>query len=171
MVTGHIRHIIYLSEAAFLAEHPRASAAVISITEPSRLAPVPEGWGAVLRVQFMDAEFDTAMLERLAARGRALQLNAKGYPCRTRCAPILAFLDQLADDASITELVVHCHAGQRRSASVAKFAAERFGIRGVGEHGFNRTVYALLQDPSCFDHLDSNTRRPRLINRIARLFR
>jgi hypothetical protein len=170
MVTGHIRHIIYLSEAAFLAEHPRASAAVISITEPSRLAPVPEGWGAVLRVQFMDAEFDTAMLERLAARGKSLDLAAKGYPCRAHCAPILAFLDQLADASSITELVVHCHAGKRRSAAVAKFAAECFGVRGVEGRGFNRTVYALLRDPACFDHLVADTPKVGFFARVARLF-
>ncbi len=154
-MTHRIRRIVYLSEAACLVESPRASAAVISITEPGRTAqlPSPDHWGALLRVQFMDAEFDASMLERSAARGDFKDLCSRGFPCRERCSPILAFLDHLAANAALSELIVHCHAGQRRSAAVAKFAAERFGVpSGVGEV-YNRTVYALLHEPDRFDQV------------------
>lgn len=146
-----------MSEAACLAETPRATAAVISITEPGRIAPLPAPghWGALLRVQFMDAELNKSMLERSAVRGVHRDLDAMGFPCRARCTPIVDFLDRIAADAALLELVVHCHAGQRRSAAVAKFACERFGLPSQVGEGFNHTVYALLQDPS---HLDVEQR-------------
>jgi predicted protein tyrosine phosphatase len=151
MATSNLHRIVHLSEAACLAETPRSATAVISITEPGRAAPLPAGWPSLLRVQFADAEFDSASLARLAARGLLPDLKAKGVPCRERCSPILAFLDRLATDPSITELIVHCHAGQRRSSAVAKFAAERFCVPYEPHPGYNRTVYALLRDPGCFD--------------------
>ena len=153
-VTG-IEQVRYLSEAACLAEVARASTAVISITEANRLASLQEGWGAVLQVQFADAEFDEPLLQRLAARRVSIDLYAKGFPCRERCEPILRFLETLpAAYPGITTLIVHCHAGQRRSAAVAKFAAEHFGVTfDHGYDGFNKTVYSLLQAPDRFDHL------------------
>lgn len=157
-MTHHLRRVAYLSEAACLAEPPRASAAVISITEPGRTAPLPspDHWGALLRVQFMDAEFDVSMLKRSAARGTLQDLHAKGFPCRERCSPIVAFLDHVAANPALSELIVHCHAGQRRSAAVAKFAAERFGVPSSVGEVYNRTVYALLHDPERFDQMQRN---------------
>lgn len=169
-MTQHIRRIVHLSEAACLAESPRPSAAVISITEPGRTAPLPfvEHWGALLRVQFADAEFDASMLKRSAARGMPQDLGAKGFPCRERCSPIVTFLDDVAANATLTELIVHCHAGQRRSAAVAKFAAERFGVpSGVGEV-YNRTVYALLHEPDCFDHAQRSSPNTGWMARLTR---
>lgn len=154
-MTAHtvaIERIRYLSEAACLAETPRPFSAVVSITEPDRDSPLPSGWGAVLHVQFLDAEFDEALLRRLHSRGTPPKLDAIGMPCRERCAPILTFLDALEARPEITELLVHCHAGQRRSAAVAKFAAERFSVPFDHDYaGFNTTVYALLQAPDRFD--------------------
>ncbi len=152
MASTSLQSIVYMSEAACLAAEPCLTTAVISITEPGRTAPLPRGWGAVPSVQFVDAEFDVAMLQRLAQRGRAVDLNQKGYPCRERCASIHAFLARIAADPSITDLIVHCHAGQRRSAAVAKFAAERLDLPSTVGDTYNRTVYALLRDPACFDH-------------------
>jgi predicted protein tyrosine phosphatase len=163
MEPGYIRRVVHLSEVACLAEPPRASAAVISITEPGRVAPLASGWGALLRVQFLDAELDTSMLQRLAARGKAADLNTKGFPCRTRVEPIRTFLARLADQPSITELLVHCHAGQRRSAAVARFAAERLGVQGVARDGFNQTVYALLLNPNHLDHRQDQRPKTRLL--------
>ena len=46
-----------------------------------------------------------------------------------------------------------CHAGQRRSAAVAKFASEALEAQGFdhGYKGYNKTVYALLKNPATFE--------------------
>jgi len=146
--------VSYLSEAAAMLLLPRQDAAMISITEPGRHAvlPSPEDWGALLRVQFADAEYDAQMLARMKARGKAFDAEAKGFPCRRHAEAIHAFLAKLQVQSTITQLVVHCHAGQRRSASVAKFASEMFGASfDHGYDGYNRTVYALLKAPALYE--------------------
>jgi len=144
-----IRSVRYLSEAAALMLNPQPCAAMISITDPGHEAPLPqpEGWGALLRIVFMDAEYDEDMLGRLAARRVAFQAEAKSFPSRRNANALCAFLDGLASSPQITELYVHCHAGQRRSAAVAKYASELFGAEfDHGYAGYNKTVYRLLTD-------------------------
>ena len=158
--------VSYLSEAAAMLLVARHDAAMISITEPGRQAvlPSPEGWGALLRVEFADAEYDAQMLARMKARGKAFDAEAKGFPCRRHAEAILGFLAKLPVQSTITQLVVHCHAGQRRSASVAKFASEMFGASFDHSYeGYNRTVYALLKAPALYE-----TGRPP--GRFARMF-
>ena len=67
--------VSYVSESAAMLLTPRQCAAMVSITEPGREAPLPwpEVWGALLRVQFADAEYDEQMLARMEARGKALR--------------------------------------------------------------------------------------------------
>lgn len=146
--------VSYVSESAAMLLTPRQCAAMVSITEPGREAPLPwpEVWGALLRVEFADAEYDEHMLARMEARGKAFDAESKGFPCRRDAEVIRAFLTRLAGDPRITELVVHCHAGQRRSAAVAKFASEMFGASFDHRYeGYNRTVYALLKNPAQFE--------------------
>lgn len=147
-------YVSYVSESAAMLLTPRQCAAMVSITEPGREAPLPwpEVWGALLRVQFADAEYDGQMIARVEARGKAFDAEVKGFPCRRTAEAIRAFLARLESDPKITELVVHCHAGQRRSAAVAKFASEMFGARfDHGHEGYNQTVYSLLKDPAQYE--------------------
>jgi predicted protein tyrosine phosphatase len=147
-------HIRYVSEAMALELKPTATAAMISITESGRHASLeePDKWGALLRVQFADAEYDHAMMRRLEGRGKAFDPEAKGFPCRRHAEAIRAFLEGLQGHPQITDLIVHCHAGKRRSVAVAKFASEYFSVTSEDDYsGHNRTVYALLRDPGCMD--------------------
>lgn len=146
--------IQYLSEADALSLVPNGAAAMISITEPGRTAPLvfPHAWGALLRVQFADAEYDEAMIERLSARGVHFDPSAKGFPDRRNAETIRAFLDGLTEARHIKALYVHCHAGQRRSAAVARYACELLDVHFEdSEKGHNRTVYTLLNNPLQFD--------------------
>lgn len=92
------------------------------------------------------------MLARLEARGVPFDPDAKGFPCRRHAEAIRAFLAGL-DVGCVQELIVHCHAGQRRSAAVAKFAGETLAAEGFdhGYKGYNQTVYALLKNPATFE--------------------
>lgn len=149
---------MYLSEAAALELVPSASCALISITEPKRDAPLadPGGWGALLRVRFADAEYDEQMLEALTLRRKAFSADGKGFPSECTSRAVVAFLMVLRGRSEIDTLYVHCHAGQRRSAAVAKFAARMFGV--PFDHGYdcyNKTVYGLLQEPARFAAFDS----------------
>lgn len=146
--------VSYVSEAEAVLLTPRQSAAMVSITEPGREAPLldPEKWGALLRVGFADAEYDEGTVTRLMARGKSFDAEAKGFPCRRDAEVIRAFLADLTDRSYINEVIVHCHAGQRRSAAVAKYASEVFGARfDHGYQGYNQTVYALLKEPTRYD--------------------
>ena len=147
-------HVCYVSEAEALQLAPRPDWALISITEPGRDAPLvaPLSWGALLRIRFADAEYDAAMLARLSARGVHVDPDAKGFPCSRHAVTIRAFLTRLDAAPHITSLVIHCHAGQRRSAAVAKYACETLGAAGFDPsyQGYNKTVYALLRNPDAF---------------------
>lgn len=142
----------FVSEAVAMSLPARPDAAMISITEPGRFAPLKnaEKWGALLRVQFADAEYDAAMIERLQARGIAFNPDEKGFPSQGVAIEIRAFLDGLKE-VELKELVIHCHAGQRRSAAVARYAAETLGGRLVADcDGHNKTVYSLLCEPALY---------------------
>lgn len=161
--------IRYVSEAVALTLAPDGRAALISITEPGRQAPLPSPhlWGALLRIQFADAEYDADMLNRLAARGKPLNPEAKGFPCRSNAEAIREFLGQLKGRQGVEELVVHCHAGKRRSGAVAKFASEFYGIENSDTfEDHNRTVYALLNQPSIFEGADHSSWFSRLVRRL-----
>lgn len=92
------------------------------------------------------------MMTRLKARGVHFDPDAKGFPSSRHAVTIRAFLAGLEGNPHITDLVVHCHAGQRRSASVAKYACETLGAAGFDPsyEGYNKTVYALLRNPNAF---------------------
>jgi predicted protein tyrosine phosphatase len=162
-----IKRVSYLSEASAKLLVPDQSVAMVSITERSREASLSgvEGWGALLRVHFSDAEYDEQMLARLKARGKVFDVEAKGFPSRRSSETIRAFLVRISDDPTITELVVHCHAGQRRSAAVAKFASEMYGASFDHSYsGYNRTVYALLRTPALYE-------RPGPVDRLRDLLK
>lgn len=140
-----IRSVEYTSEADLLARPPSATTGVISITEPGRSAPIPAGWGAIHRVRFADAEWDDAMVKRLRAQGLKFDPQQKGFPSEQSAREILAALRTLHTSSDVHHVIVHCHAGRRRSAAVAKFIALRCGVTFDHDYdGYNRTVLRLL---------------------------
>lgn len=142
--------ILFVSEATALQMEPDRGSALISITEPHRVAPLAglDDWGALLRIQFADAEYDSAMIDRLRARGKAFDAEVKGFPRASTSKMLLEFLWQVRGRHDLDKLVIHCHAGKRRSAAVAKFAAEMFPEAACPPtDGYNETVYRLLKDP------------------------
>lgn len=152
-----VSSIRYLSEAAMLAVQPRITLAVISITEPGRTAPLLAGWGALLRVAFCDAEWDDAMCGRMRQRGRFFDPAKSGFPTHGSIAPIRPFVALLLQRPDITELLVHCHAGKRRSAAVAKYAAKQLGMPFDDSYSeYNQTVLRILLE----DKAQDQTLRP-----------
>jgi predicted protein tyrosine phosphatase len=140
-----LQSVTWLSEAACLEAPPSEHTAILSITEPGRTAPLADGWGAVWRFQFADAEWDDAMIQRLGERGQQFDPDARGFPSARHARQILAALEDLKAKPEIAHLMVHCHRGQRRSAAVAKFIAWRYRLPfDHGYDGYNRTVLRLL---------------------------
>jgi len=108
--------------------------AVISISglDPARLK---DGWGAVLRLEFDDIDPDPkAMFAEdpyiLFSIDHAYQIIEFAHRC---------------NDESVDGIVVHCHAGVSRSAAVAKWISERFGLYfPEGYALYNKHVYETL---------------------------
>ncbi|MBC7750766.1 MAG: dual specificity protein phosphatase family protein [Candidatus Saccharibacteria bacterium] len=91
--------------------------AVISISEPNSflgLADLRQGWFEVLRMEFDDVD--------LATCGNQSNKFMSIHQARV----IAAFVDSVAPEVSL--IMVHCKAGISRSAAVAKWIAERYGL-------------------------------------------
>jgi hypothetical protein len=115
---GPIQEVHFLSEDDMLKLPPSAFYGVISITDPGRRAPLPSGWGSVLRLQFDDVE--------------------EAYPLRPYGGSSTWPFDEVDAQKIISWLAenknklhgvyVHCWGGVSRSAAVAKYIAERLGL-------------------------------------------
>ncbi|WP_323025768.1 hypothetical protein [Castellaniella sp.] len=109
------------------------------------------------------------MLERLEARGDRFDPDAKGFPSERSVGPIRAFLIDVHHRQDIHALVVHCHAGRRRSAAVARYAAELFNCPlGQPCDEWNRVVYELLLNPARYRAFERFGRSLGLWARIKR---
>lgn len=128
--------IRFLPRVAAGAYRPQAGSVLISIHDISEppLQPQP-GWAAVHYQRFHDTDGGQAGLELFSAE---------------QARAILAFA---AEHAQAPELVVHCQMGQSRSAAVALYLAERYGVPCFKEHTlvtwqnwkvYNRFVYRRL---------------------------
>ena len=113
---------------------PRTDWAMISITgfnpydvpNPALLHP---NWQEVLRVEFDD----------VSIRGDDLHGITE-----EQAVQIIAFLGAVQD--KVEKVFVHCLAGVSRSAGVAKFIAERYGLDFDHGYGlYNRLVYDTLK--------------------------
>ncbi len=110
--------IDHLSRSAAEALRPDPDTAVISITDtgapPARLE---EGFWTVVRLVFDDVTAPTPWL------GRVLVPISDAQADR-----LVEFLEHAHGSARRLALVCHCEAGISRSAAVAQFAAERYGL-------------------------------------------
>lgn len=141
--------VVFCPEEIAAGMSPSRDMAVISITNPGDVAKLRDGWGAVLRVAFADAAYDEQDIRYL---GRLWRVSSRGFPEKRHAIAIQEFIGAL--DPAITRLVVHCGAGQSRSAAVAMYAAKTLEVGLYGDMSrHNRTVLRLLDDPSAFDQL------------------
>jgi predicted protein tyrosine phosphatase len=119
----------------------RPDTAVISITNPGTTpASIRPGWGALLRVEFMDYDMDSIVSPWIRADIEQLGKHMTA----AQAAEIVAFVRELPE--GITELLVHCEAGVSRSAAVALWACGRSGLtyRPADFLCHNRFVFRLL---------------------------
>jgi predicted protein tyrosine phosphatase len=139
---------------------PAGNVVAISITDPDeRPAKVRPGFRAVLRLSFHDIMEeslglnvgDLPDLHPRHAVGVRLFWGQAELCDANDARRVLTFLDHHANSAEKLHLVVHCHAGISRSAAVAAFAADRFGIE----------IDQANPDTSC-----ANTRLLRLLGKV-----
>ncbi|HZV99473.1 MAG TPA: hypothetical protein VFF74_10835 [Methylophilaceae bacterium] len=134
-----LRQVIYCGRPQAESAMPISSWAVISITEPgcpdgqARLQP---GWHSVLRLEFHDLDANSPEWD--IAAGQFVFMNEQ------HAHEVIEFVDRVAGE--VDTILVHCRAGISRSAAVAKFVANRFGLEF--DHGyplFNKHVFQTLE--------------------------
>ncbi len=111
---------------------------VISITDLGRRAELTEGWGSVLRLQFDDIEESEPF--------RPYGGGATKYDAFTKedAKKIKVWLK--ANETKLSGIYVHCWAGVSRSAAVAKYIAEEYGIPFDQSYDkYNTLVYDTLR--------------------------
>jgi predicted protein tyrosine phosphatase len=124
-----------MNQPAAEAMVPQPRWAMISITgfnpyTSNNEADLHPDWAAVLRLEFDD----------VAIRGDHLHGISED-----QARQIIEFLNAVQDKAD--KIVVHCLAGVSRSAGVAKFIADTYGLDfDDGYDFFNRLVYETLKE-------------------------
>ncbi|KVP75310.1 hypothetical protein WJ96_06005 [Burkholderia ubonensis] len=131
-----MQHIRFLPRAVAAGYRPAPGSVLISIHDRSEPPLTPmEGWADVLVQRFHDTDGDLMGLEVFSA---------------AQARNLLAFVERNQD---CTELVVHCSLGQSRSAAVAIYLSEKYGVPCYKEQVrvtwenwkvYNRLVYRRL---------------------------
>lgn len=110
---------------------------VISITDPGRTAALPKWWGSVLRLQFDDIE-EVGSFRPYGGRGSYDAFTVED------AQKIKAWLK--ANENKLAGIYVHCWGGISRSAAVAKYIAEEYGIPFDHSYDkYNTLVYDTLR--------------------------
>ncbi|WP_434715652.1 hypothetical protein [Paraburkholderia sp. A3RO-2L] len=131
-----MQHIRFLPRAVAETYRPDPGSVLISIHDRSEPPMTPRaGWADVLVLRFHDT--DGAMMGmEVFSDDQARQV-----------------LDFVGRHQECTELVVHCQMGQSRSAAVALYLSEKYGVPCFKEHRqvnweswkvYNRLVYRTL---------------------------
>lgn len=133
-----LNSVSFMSLAAFKEIPSRPDLAVISIRDysSSRKLPSFEGYRFVLPVHMLDVAEEHLRLspgtwadEPTASQHLEYCGEPDDYaPSLSHARAIQKFLVELHADASAFDVVVHCSQGVSRSAAVASWAADRFGI-------------------------------------------
>lgn len=154
-----LKSVEFMSLKAVKSLPSDASVAIISIRDSSTVRDLPtfRGFREVLPLHMLD----TCEEHALQAPGswaeeptdaqhlQYCEIPDNFAPSLSHAHAIRAFVDQLHDCAEELDLVVHCSAGVSRSAAVALWAAERFGVTlrdeaGVGLGEANPRILRLL---------------------------
>ncbi len=143
-----LKYVTFISQLQAECVIPRDDMALISITEPpsgNNFMMMPEfkhKWKHFVRVEFHDIDVDKKRDRVLdSAEIDEYTLFNIHHACK-----IIEFVQNIKDD--IVSLVVHCHAGISRSAAVALFFSEIYGLNiAPGDSDlYNRTVYRVLSN-------------------------
>ena len=131
-----MQHIRFLPRAVAAQYRPVPGSALISIHDRSEPPLTPQdGWADVLVQRFHDTDGETMGLEVFSEE---------------QAREVLAFVERHQD---CDELVVHCSLGQSRSAAVAIYLSEKYGVPCFKERVpvtwetwrlYNRFVYRRL---------------------------
>jgi predicted protein tyrosine phosphatase len=156
-----LNSVSFMSLAAFMEIPSRPDLAVISIRDYSlsRKLPSFEGYRFVLPVHMLDVAEEHLRLppgtwpdEPTASQHLQYCEAPDDYaPSLSHARAIQKFLVELHADASAFDVVVHCSQGVSRSAAVASWAADRFGIplmdpAGQGLEEANPRLRRLLRE-------------------------
>lgn len=130
-----ISSVSFVNQATAESMVPTADWAMISITgynpcDVDNEALLHPDWAEVLRLEFDDVSIRGDHLHGIT-------------PHQAR--QVIEFLNAVQD--MVEKIVVHCLAGVSRSAGVAKFIAERYGLDFDDGYGlYNRLVYETLKE-------------------------
>ena len=136
-----IKGVTFVSREVAESMVPVPDVGMISITDAGdSKAFLRKGWGALLRQRFDDIDYNPS---RCYGEARFyIPMSAD------QAQELLEWVKQ--NEEKLTGIVVHCEHGQSRSAAVAKFLQERYGLpvdeSDVRFH--NKHVYRLLSDLS-----------------------
>ncbi len=127
-----LKHVIFTGRDQAEASLGWGHWAVISITQPGETVALKEGWHSVLRLHFHDIDVPEEPY---------VLFNDQ------HANEIINFLEDVAETGEIEGALVHCQAGISRSAAVAKWIAERYGL-GFPEKCmlYNKHVYRTLRE-------------------------
>lgn len=145
-----LKSVEFMSLKAMRALLPNEAVAVISIHDSSTIRDLPtfDGFLDVLRLNMLDvceehmgqAPGTWAGEPSLAQHSEYCGIDENYAPALSHAKAIRAFFDNLHAHTEELDLVVHCSAGISRSAAVAGWASERFGVKlydragkGLGE--------------------------------------
>lgn len=115
----------FFSRETILNFRGNQSTALISISCPGDPAPLQDGWGPILRLEFSDLD-----------KQEQVDWYRKNTPTkvalfsREQAQAIIDFIDALPQ--TVTQVFVHCDAGVSRSAAVARFVSQKLDCPLVG---------------------------------------
>lgn len=154
-----LKSVEFMSLKAVKSLMPSADVAVISIRDSSTVRDLPtfDGFMDVLQLDMLDVCEEHALHPPGSWAKEPTEEQHLTYceisdnfaPSLSHAHAIRAFVSRLHDCADEIDLVVHCSAGVSRSAAVASWTAERFGIAlrdgaGVGLGEANPRILRLL---------------------------
>jgi predicted protein tyrosine phosphatase len=139
--TMPLSQVAYVSRREAESRVGSAEWAIISISDPFHYpAMLKGGWHSVLRLEFSDILQESKMSVLFS------EIDAQS---------IRKFVKH-ADENGCAGILVHCKAGVSRSASIAKWVAEKFGLSVDSSFdGYNRHVYLMLKATSDIPTSDS----------------
>jgi predicted protein tyrosine phosphatase len=129
-----LKEIIYVSRREAECKDGKPDWALISISDPFHYpVSLRSGWHSVLRLEFSDIEQPSKPRVLFSVED---------------ARRVMEFVQQV-DAAGCEGLLVHCKAGVSRSAAIAKWVVERYGLATEYTFdGYNRHVFKMLCEVS-----------------------
>lgn len=135
-----MNQVAFYSRAKIVNTPGEPTTALISISCPNDPAPLKEGWGALLRLEFDDMGATPVPEIKDLRTGTVRRFVSF---TKEQAQTLIDFIDGLP--SGITRVYVHCDAGISRSAAVARFVSQKLGCLLVGDDRFaNAHVLATL---------------------------